>query len=249
MATKEMTVAEKLLALNELQNIDSKIDEIQILKGELPMEVQDLEDELEGLNTRIKNLEKAVHAYEEEIAGYKGKAKEAETLILRYEAQQDNVKNNREFEALMKEIELQRLEIQLSAKKVKSSEVLIEEKRTVLNEAKEASVKKVKELEDKKVELERIIKETDKEENSLAKKSESSRKNIEDRLLRAYDKIRTNYRNGLAVVSIERNSCGGCFNMIPPQVQLEIAQRKKIIVCEHCGRILVDPELASPVEA
>lgn len=244
MAVKELTIGEKLQALFDLQQIDSKIDDIQILKGELPMEVQDLEDELEGLTTRVTNLENSTKEYEEEANRHKMNGKQAETLIEKYNAQQDNVKNNREYDALMKEIELQRLEIQLSEKKVKASTAMIEEKSELLNHAREAKEKKEKDLELKKVELEKIIKDTDKAESTLRKRSDKARKKIEDRLLRAYDKIRGAYRNGLAVATVERNSCGGCFNKIPPQIQLEIGQHKKIIACEHCGRILVDPAIA-----
>ncbi len=243
MAVKELTVEEKLKALYELQKIDSKIDEIQVLKGELPMEVQDLEDELIGLQTRIDKIKSSIDEYNAEIAKYRNIQKEAEILILKYEKQQDNVKNNREYEALMKEIELQRLEIQLASKKTRGSEALIAEKETVYQEAKERLEVKSKALEDKKVELEKIIKDTDKEEKDLIKRTEKARKKIEDRLLKPYDKTRKNYRNGLAVVMVERLSCGGCFNKVPPQLQIEVGQRKKIIVCEHCGRILVDPEI------
>lgn len=245
---KELTIQEKLQAMYDLQQIDSKIDDIQVLKGELPMEVQDLEDELEGLNTRVTNFENSIKEYEDEIARHRVNGKQAETLIDKYNAQQDNVKNNREYDALMKEIELQRLEIQLSEKKVKANQAMVEEKQGLLDNAKEAKDKKEKDLELKKVELEKIIKDTDKEESGLRKQSEKARKSIEDRLLRAYDKIRGAYRNGLAVATVERNSCGGCFNKIPPQIQLEISQHKKIIACEHCGRILVDPTIAGVEE-
>ncbi|MEM7102523.1 MAG: C4-type zinc ribbon domain-containing protein [Bacteroidota bacterium] len=245
---KELTIAEKLQALYDLQQIDSKIDDIQVLKGELPMEVQDLEDELEGLSTRVTNLENSISEYEGEMSRHKLNGKQAEALIDKYNAQQDNVKNNREYDALMKEIELQRLEIQLSEKKVKASQVMVDEKKELLGTAKDAKNRKEGDLELKKVELEKIIKDTDKEESSLRKKSDKARKSIEDRLLKAYDKIRGAYRNGLAVATVERNSCGGCFNKIPPQIQLEIAQHKKIIACEHCGRILVDPSVAGVQE-
>ncbi len=247
---KEKTVAEKLQALYKLQEIDSKRDDIQILKGELPMEVKDLEDEIEGLRTRLGKLESSVKEYETEIARYRNTGKEAEELILRYQKQLDDVKNNREYEALTKEIDLQKLEIQLADKKQKGSGVLLEDKVKLVNLTKEKIDKKDAELVDKKVELENIIKKTEKDEETLNKKSERAKKHIEDRLLRAYTKVRGAYRNGLAVVTVERNACGGCFNKIPPQIQLEIGQRKKIIVCEHCGRILVDDETAgkAPVE-
>lgn len=241
--SKELTVEQKLKGMFVLQQIDSKIDEIAVLKGELPMEVNDLEDEIIGLKTRLSNLEGTIKKYQEEVARFSSTEKEAETLILKYESQQKEVSNNREFEALTKEIELQRLEIQLAQKKSRGSKTLMSDKEGQLGELKEKIEKKDKQLEEKKVELEKIIKSTDKEETSLKKKSEKQKKGIEDRLLNAYEKIRTAYRNGLAVVTVERNSCGGCFNRIPPQTQLELAQRKKVIVCEHCGRILVDENI------
>lgn len=242
---QDLTVEQKLRLLYTLQGIDSKIDEIGVLKGELPMEVNDLEDEIVGLETRANNLNNTIEGYREEIAKHTNTSKEAEALILRYESQQKDVKNNREYEALTKEIDLQRLEIQLAEKKSRGSKGLIEEKDKMLTELNEKIAKKKAELEDKKVELEKIIKATDKEESSLIKKSERSAKAIEDRLIKAYRKIRGAYRNGLAVVTVERNSCGGCFNRIPPQMQLEIGQRKKVIVCEHCGRVLVDENIMS----
>lgn len=245
---QDKTVEEKLQAMFDLQVIDSKIDEIQVLRGELPMEVKDLEDEIEGLRTRLNKLETSVKKYEDEIARYRSSGKEAETLILRYQKQLDDVKNNREYEALNKEIDLQRLEIQLAEKKQKGSQKMIDDKSVQLNSTKERIDGKEKELEDKKVELEKITKSTEKEEEKLTKKSVRGRKGIEERLLRAYDKVRGAYRNGLAVATVERDSCGGCFNKIPPQTQLEIGQRKKIIVCEHCGRVLVDNEIAGIVE-
>lgn len=237
---KELTVEEKLKYLSELQDIDSQIDEINILKGELPLEVSDLEDDIEGMNTRIHKLKDKIDDLEGEIAKHHSNISEAEALILRYEKQMDNVKNNREYDALSKELELQRLEIQLSKKKIKEAEGQLEKKVETLNVNEERFAAKSKELETKRVELQEIIEKTEKEEEKLQKKSEKARKKIEDRLLKAYSKIRENYRNGLAVVKVERDSCGGCFNKIPPQVQLEIAMRKKIIACEHCGRILVD---------
>jgi len=241
--SKELTVEQKLKGLYDLQQIDSKIDEIGVLKGELPMEVNDLEDEIIGLRTRLTNLENTIKKYQDEVARYFNTEKEAETLILKYEAQQNEVSNNREFEALSKEIELQRLEIQLAQKKSKGSKALMGEKDIQLQDLKGKIEKQEKELEEKKVELEKIIADTDKEETTLKKKSERSKKHVEDRLLNAYVKIRHAYRNGLAVVTVARNSCGGCFNRIPPQTQLELGQRKKIIVCEHCGRILVDERI------
>jgi predicted nucleic acid-binding Zn-ribbon protein len=242
----EKSIEEKLRDLYSLQQIDSQIDEIQILKGELPMEVSDLEDEMIGLETRVNRLESQLQDLRQDVARHNNNIKEAEALIIRYEQQMDNVKNNREFDALTKEIELQRLEIQLSQKKINQANKGILAKDETLIAAKERMHSKAAELEAKKVELQQIIEKTEKEETDLSKKSEKARKLIEDRLLRAYDKTRKSYRNGLAVVTISRNACGGCFNTIPPQQQLEIAQRKKIIACEHCGRVLVDEMIAEP---
>lgn len=244
----ELTIAEKLSNLFQLQMIDSKIDEIQIMKGELPMEVSDLEDEIAGLETRIGRLEGQIQDLESEMSRHTANTKEAEALIARYQTQMDNVKNNREFDALTKEIELQRLDIQLAEKKLRQARVELEKKQETHAATSERLTAKKKDLEVKKVELEKIIEKTEKEEEKLKKDSEKARKGIEERLIKAYDKIRTSYRNGLSVVSVERNSCGGCFNKIPPQLQLEIAQRKKIIACEHCGRILVDDNIVAEVK-
>lgn len=243
MANKELTIAEKLKRLYELQLIDSEIDEIGILKGELPMEVRDLEDEIAGLQTRVNRLTTNVSDMQSDISRHTANMKEAETLIARYEKQMDNVKNNREYDALQKEIELQRLEIQLSEKKSREVGALVGNKEETLNAAEERLAQKQKDLEVKKVELEKIIVKTEKEEEKLKKKSEKARKDIEDRLLKAYTKVRTSYRNGLGVVTVARDACGGCFNQIPPQVQLEISLRKKILACEHCGRVLVDDKI------
>lgn len=242
----EKSIEEKLRDLYGLQQIDSQIDEIQILKGELPIEVSDLEDEMIGLETRVNRLESQLQDLRQDIVRHQNNINEAEALIIRYEQQMDNVKNNREFDALTKEIELQRLEIQLSQKKINQANKDTLAKDETLVAAKERMHSKAAELEAKKVELQQIIEKTEKEETDLTKKSDKARKVIEDRLLRAYDKTRKSYRNGLAVVTISRNACGGCFNTIPPQLQLEIAQRKKIIACEHCGRILVDEMIAEP---
>lgn len=245
----ELSVAEKLKQLYELQLVDSQINKIEILKGELPVEVEDLSDEIQGLETRIKRLQSQIKDLEQEASKHQINIKEAEALIQRYQQQMDNVKNNREFEALTKELEMQNLEIQLSEKKHKQSKADVVAKQETLKAAEERMDGKLKELETKKVELSKIIEKTEKEEQRLHGISQKVRTNIEDRLVKAYDKIRHSYRNGLAVVTVERNSCGGCFNKIPPQLQLEIAQRKKIIACEHCGRILVDDQLIAEVTA
>jgi len=243
MANKELTVAEKLKNLYELQLIDTETDQIKILKGELPMEVRDLEDEIVGLETRTGRLKGNVDELENDVARHKANIKEAEMLIEKYTEQMDNVKNNREFDALTKELELQKLEIQLSEKKMKEILHGVENKKGTLTSAEEKLEEKRKDLELKKVELEKIIVKTEKDEEKLRKKSEKQRKIIEDRLLKAYDKVRKAYRNGLGVVTVSRNSCGGCFNQIPPQLQLEIGLRKKVIACEHCGRVLVDDDI------
>lgn len=243
----ELTVAEKLINMFELQLIDSQIDEIQILKGELPIEVSDLEDDIAGLETRIARLDSVIKEMEDEAGKHLANINEANSLIERYEKQMDNVKNNREYDALTKEIEMQRLEIQLSNKKMKAIREEIFKKEETLKATQDRLTAKQADLKTKKVELEQIIEKTDKDEKKLRSLSNEARENVEDRLIRAYDKIRNSYRNGLAVVTVDRDACGGCFNQIPPQLQLEIAQRKKIIACEHCGRILVDDSLVNEV--
>ena len=240
---KEYTIPEKLKHLYELQLIDSEIDGIKVLKGELPMEVHDLEDEIAGLETRIGRMQQNLSELEGEISRHEANIKESQSLIERYTSQMDNVKNNREYDALTKELELQKLEIQLSEKKGREAKALIPSKQETLKTNEDRYESKKADLELKKVELEKIILKTEKDEEKLRKKSERKRKQVEDRLLLSYDKVRTAYRNGLAVVHIARNSCGGCFNKIPPQLQLELGLRKKINACEHCGRILVDDNI------
>lgn len=243
MATKELSAREKLEFLYGLQTIDSKLDEIEVLKGELPMEVSDLEDEVAGLDTRISKLEEGISEIDMEVSNHHANIAEAETLIERYNSQLDKVKNNREYDALTKEIELQKLEIQLSNKKIKDTAGGKELKQEQLDAAKAKKETRVSDLERKKEELEKIITKTEKEEAKLQKEAAKARKNIEDRLLKSYDKIRSTYRNGLAVVPVRRNSCGGCFNKIPPQQIIEIGVMKNIIACEHCGRVLVGDDL------
>ncbi len=239
----ELPIALKLKQLFELQQIDSEIDKLHIIKGELPVAVSDLEDEIAGLNTRINKLNSSIADMDQDATNHKVNVKQAEEMIKKYEKQLNTVKNNREYDALNKEINLQRLEIQLSEKKAKEVVEQVKLKKATLDSVVERLDAKQKELEEKKEELNKIIEKTEKEEQAFAKKSEKNRKVIELRLLNAYDKIRKRYRNGLAVVSIKRNACGGCFNQIPPQVQLEIGLRKKIIACEHCGRVLVDDQI------
>lgn len=244
MATvKDFSVEEKLTAVLTLQKIDSKIDEIRTLKGELPMEVKDLEDEIEGLQTRVQNIDAEINSINSFVESKTNAKKEAQALIKKYEKQQDNVKNNREFEAINKEMELQELEVKLNDKHIKDAGFELKERQNqrIRTEEKIADVQEA--LKAKKSELEKIIGETEKEETDLSKKSEDAKSKVDPRLLSAYERIRGSYRNGLAVVPIMRDSCGGCFNVIPPQRQSEIRQHKKVIVCEHCGRILVDSDL------
>lgn len=236
---KETTIADKLDALFELQKIDSKIDSIRTIRGELPLEVQDLEDEIGGLNTRIGKINDEIKDLDTEISDRKIASKDSETAITKYKEQQNNVRNNREFESLSKEIEFQELEIKLHEKKTKEARIKIENKKEVLLEATERLDLKKADLEVKKAELDAIVSETQKDEDKLIKASDDAKKKIEDRLVFAYNRLRENAKNGLAVVQVVRDSCGGCFNKIPPQRQLDIVTKKKIIVCEHCGRILV----------
>jgi predicted nucleic acid-binding Zn-ribbon protein len=236
---KEASVEEKLDALFELQKIDSEIDRIRTVRGELPLEVQDLEDELEGLETRINKIQDEVKELETEIQDRKNATKDAEAAIAKYKEQQNNVRNNREFESLAKEIEFQELEIKLHDKKSKEAKLKIESKKELLTEAKERFEFRQGDLKGKKAELDEIVGETQKEEEELVKKSEEAKKKIDERLVFAYNRLRSNAKNGLAVVPVDRDACGGCFNKIPPQRQLDIQSKKKVIVCEHCGRILM----------
>jgi hypothetical protein len=236
---KETTIAEKLDALFELQKIDSKIDNIRTIRGELPLEVQDLEDEIGGLNTRIGKINDETKELETEISDRKIASKESEVAISKFKEQQNNVRNNREFESLAKEIEFQELEIKLNEKRTKEAKLKIENKKELLVDATERLELKKADLAVKKAELDAIVSETQKDEDKLIKASDDAKKNIESRLVFAYNRLRENAKNGLAVVQVVRDSCGGCFNKIPPQRQLDIVTKKKIIVCEHCGRILV----------
>ncbi len=247
-AVKEFSVEEKLTSLVRLQKIDSKLDEIQILKGELPMEVKDLEDEIEGLHARQTRVEEEINGITEFIEQRKAAIVEAQSLIKKYEKQSENVKNSREFEAINKEIEMQQLEEKLCEKHIKDANEEIAEKAKQLESAKKAVATKESNLSGKKGELEKIISETEKEEKHYNKDAGEARGHVDERLLHSYDRIRNNYRNGLAVVAVERDSCGGCFHAIPPQKQSEIKLRKKIMVCENCGRILVDTDLNDTVD-
>jgi len=240
---KDMSIEEKLKALHELQSVDSEFDNIKILRGELPLEVQDLEDEIAGLETRINNLEEDINNLSTAINNKKNEIINSENLIKKYEEQQNNVRNNREFDSLSKEIEFQTLEMELCEKRIKEFTVQKDAKSELLAESQKLLEERSGDLTSKKNELEDIIKETEKEETELEERREKISDLIENRLTSAYSRIRSNARNGLAVVTVERDACGGCFNKIPPQRQLDIASRKKIIVCEYCGRILVDSEI------
>jgi predicted nucleic acid-binding Zn-ribbon protein len=238
-STKETTIAEKLDALYALQKIDSQIDKIRTVRGELPLEVQDLEDEIEGLETRIKKMQDEAKELDTEVNDRKNAIKDAETAIAKFKEQQNNVRNNREFESLAKEIEFQDLEMKLHDKRIKEAKAKIASKKEVLDEAKERLEMRKGDLKEKKGELDEIVAETQKEEDTLLEASNKAKAAIDDRLIAAYDRLRTNAKNGLAVVGVDRDSCGGCFNKIPPQRQLDIQTKRKVIVCEHCGRILV----------
>ena len=241
---KEMTVEERLKALYSLQTLLSKVDKIKTLRGELPLEVQDLEDEVARLETRIQNFKNDIDSYGEGINMQKRVMAEAEALIQKYTEQQNNVQNNKEYDFLSKEIEFQHLNIELANKRVNELNRQIEAKNNEVASADGhlADVNHI--LAEKKGELEQIVSETKHEEEALRDKAKKLENKIEDRLLTAFKRIRKNARNGLAVVYVQRNACGGCFNRIPAQRQAEIKMRKKIIVCEYCGRIMIDPALA-----
>jgi hypothetical protein len=244
----DITVEEKLRSLYKLQVIDTQIDKIRIVRGELPLEVQDLEDELAGLQTRVNNLEEELVQLDESINDKKNAIKDALAAIKKYESQQGNVRNNREYDSINKEIEYQTLDIQLSEKRIKEFKAGIEAKQELIEQAKATLAERSGDLDAKKAELADIVAETEKDEEILVTESEKAAKKIEDRLFQAYKRVRSNAANGLAVVAIQRDACGGCFNKIPPQRQMDLRLRKKIIVCEYCGRILVDPEIASEGE-
>jgi predicted nucleic acid-binding Zn-ribbon protein len=246
-AVKEFSVQEKLVSVITLKKLDSKIDEINKLRGELPMEVKDLEDEIAGLQTRINNIDNEIEVINQDITRKQNAQVEARELLKKYEKQQNNVKNSREFEAINKEIELQELEIRACEKKIKDANAEKGEQESSKDAIKAMIAEKEEVLKLKQGELQKIIAETEKEESTLLVKREKAALDVEPRLLLSYNKIRTSYRNGLAVVPVERDSCGGCFNVIPPQRQSDIRLRKKMIVCEHCGRIMIDGELNESV--
>lgn len=236
----DASVEGKLRSLYELQLIDSKIDKLRTVRGELPLEVSDLEDIVTGLETRLNNVTEEVQELENQLNEKKQAIKDFQANIKKYESQQNKVRNNREYDAITKEIEFQNLEIQLAEKRTKEAKASVIIKSELLEKSKTEFEERTKDLKVKKGELDEIIAETEKEEKELLKDSEKASAKIEDRLLNAYKRIRSNTRNGLAVVTVDRDACGGCYNKIPPQRQLDIRTNKKIIVCEHCGRILVD---------
>ena len=241
---KQATVEDKLIALYKLQTIDTQIDKIKTLRGELPLEVKDLEDEIAGLQTRLSNFNEEIANLDNSIKDKEAMIIDSKALIKKYEEQLKNIRNNREFDSLNKEIEFQNLEIQLAEKRIKEAEASIDAKTDVVSGAKMQLDERTTDLNSKNSELESIIAETQKDEENLSKESARAEKVIDERLLNAYKRLRGNVRNGLAVVPVLRDACGGCFNSVPPQRQMDIAARKKVIVCEHCGRILVDNDLA-----
>ena len=241
-APADVPVAAKLEALLTLQHLDSQLDEIRRVRGDLPEEVSDLEDEIAGYEVRVKKFDEEIQGLNDTIKSRKQASKDAESLIKKYDEQQQNVRNNREFEAIAKEIELQRLEIQIADKKIKEAQYQIDVKNAEISGTKSKLDERRKDLENKKGELNNIVAENEEEERGLMTQRGEATKPVEDRLLTAYTRIRGNVRNGLAVVLVRRDACGGCFNTVPPQRQADIISHKKIIVCEHCGRILADVE-------
>ncbi len=240
----EITMEQKLRYLYDLQMVDNEINKIAILRGELPLEVRDLEDELAGLNTRIENLEEEVKELDNAVVAKKNEITEAQALIKKYEEQQNNVRNNREYDSLSKEIEFQTLEIQLCEKRIREFTAETEKKKEVITASKKNFEERSGDLEVKRTELENIVSETQSEEDALSTKLTEIEQHIDERYLTAYKRIKSNARNGLAVVTVQRNACGGCFNKIPPQRQADVRLSKQIIVCEYCGRILVSDSFA-----
>ena len=245
----EISIEQKLKALYKLQLIDSKINKLTAIRGELPIEVSDLEDEIVGQETRLNNLQEEVKKMDESITANKGKITDAKALVKKYEKQLDNVKNNREFDALNKEIEIQGLEQQALEKRIKNIQFDIEQKNVSIDTLKAESDGRIADLKNKKAELDNIVAETQKEEDELMKVRAVAVKVADDRLVHSYDRIRKSVKNGIGVATIERDSCSGCFAGIPPQRQSDIKQRKKIIVCENCGRVLTDALLSEEVSA
>ena len=240
----DLSVEEKLKTLYQLQTTLSAIDEKKALRGELPLEVQDLEDEIAGLNTRVEKIKGEIDDFQQAIIQKKGEIEDAKASVERYKSQLNDVKNNREYDTLSKEIEFQELEIELCNKKIREAGVKVEDRNKDLAQAEELIKDRQIALEEKKSELDEIMGETRAEEEKLKEKAKELELKIEERLLTSYKRIRKNARNGLGIVYVQRDACGGCFNKIPPQRQLDIKMHKKIIVCEYCGRIMIDPELA-----
>ena len=243
----EFSVEEKLKALYQLQTMLSEIDKIKTLRGELPLEVQDLEDEVAGLSTRIEKIQKEIEDLKASVAGKRIDIETAKASIEKYKNQQENVRNNREYDVLSKELEFQSLEVELCEKRIREALAAEKAKNEEIERSTAALEERSKDLEAKKAELEEIVSETKQEEEKLREKAKVVETTIEPRLLQAFKRIRKNSRNGLGVVYVQRDACGGCFNKIPPQKQVDIRSRKKVIVCEYCGRIMVDPELATAV--
>ena len=240
----DLSVEDKLKTLFQLQTALSSIDEKRALRGELPLEVQDLEDEIEGLNTRVEKIQNEIDEFQKAIIEKKGEIATAEASVARYKSQLDDVKNNREYDTLSKEIEFQSLEIELCNKKIREANTRIEEKTEELKNSQATIQERQEDLDIKKGELDEIIAETRAEEEKLKEKVKDLESKIEPRLLTSFKRIRKNARNGLGIVYVQRDACGGCFNKIPPQRQLDIKMHKKVIVCEYCGGIMIDPELA-----
>lgn len=246
--TQELTVEEKLRALYTLQTIDSKTDEIHRLCGELPLEVQDLEDEIEGLNTRIEKTNDEIASLDADIARMKNEILQAKDQIEKYKEQQNDIRNSRQFDSINKEIEFQQLEIDLRDKKIRETNAQLISKKHTLADSQTRHADRTKDLEQKKNELESIVASTQKEEEDLKAKRVEYAQKVEDRLLKAYDRIRSGAKNGLAIVPVWRDACGGCYNKIPPQRQLDVASHQKVIVCEYCGRILIDVNMANEIK-
>ena len=240
----DLSVEEKLKTLYQLQTTLSSIDEKKALRGELPLEVQDLEDELEGLHIRVEKIQNEIAEFQDAVAQKKHEITDAEASVERYKSQLNDVKNNREYDTLTKEIEFQSLEIELCNKKIKEAVVKIEECKRDLEKTEQSISEREEDLNEKRDELDEIMQETREEEEKLKAKAKDLETKIESRLLTSFKRIRKNARNGLGIVYVQRDACGGCFNKIPPQRQLDIKMHKKIIVCEYCGRIMIDPELA-----
>ena len=240
----DLSVEEKLKTLYQLQTTLSSIDEKKALRGELPLEVQDLEDELEGLHIRVEKIQNEIAEFQDAVAQKKHEITDAEASVERYKSQLNDVKNNREYDTLTKEIEFQSLEIELCNKKIKEAAIKIEECKRDLESTQQSICEREEDLNEKRDELDEIMQETREEEDKLKAKAKELETKIEPRLLTSFKRIRKNARNGLGIVYVQRDACGGCFNKIPPQRQLDIKMHKKIIVCEYCGRIMIDPELA-----